>query len=276
MIYDTLMRLAEELREWPEAVAGPATEEEVRRAEQQVGRPFPPDYREFILRHGGGTIGALSVYGVRPASMMATTDTVVHRNERFQQSGWPGLKPVLVIASDGSGNPIGIGPEGRIWRSDHNASYVYQCVAEGFEEFIRSCLGAFQPDAEDLSTTYSRIAADQRRVLAAVGVQGRPVTPEYDNTWVEAPWDALDERYVVLTAVQPEPAPARPINAWRLTPRERPQPTPDDHYLDLTTLWRRRPALLTVLALPAGYRAYFEGDVLEAIFDPSGQQVRSG
>ncbi|HTE17647.1 MAG TPA: hypothetical protein VK689_04610, partial [Armatimonadota bacterium] len=147
-------------------------------------------------------------------------------------------------------------------------------MADSFEELLLGCLGALPPpEREPVKTVYERMADQQRELLAGLEVSSQPATLDYDNIWVEAPWDALDEPRVVLAAYAPEQPRDRPVNLWHLTPQARPQSTPDDHYLDLNTLWIKRPSLVKVLALPAGFRAYLDGETIEAIFDAAGQQV---
>src|SRR5690349_8875404 len=133
-------RLAADYAEFADAAAPPATAEEINAAERQLGLPFPPQYRELLLRYGGAYVGQYEILGVREPALSRGEEPerrnqVVAENEEYRRNRWPAIDRVLVFCTDGSGNPIGFGPDGRVWKSDHNAAFVYEWKANTFEEF---------------------------------------------------------------------------------------------------------------------------------------------
>ena len=58
MMPDTINRLDTKFTEFPIMRAADApSEAEIVQAEQQIGVPFPDDYRQFLSRYGGAMVG---------------------------------------------------------------------------------------------------------------------------------------------------------------------------------------------------------------------------
>jgi hypothetical protein len=97
------------------------------------------DYREFVLRYGGGYVGTYPIYGLRMAESMgkiAGARTAPELTDVFRSRKWPGIEDWLVFSVDQSGNPIGLRPDGAVWISDLEHNQVTS-LAESFEAFLR-------------------------------------------------------------------------------------------------------------------------------------------
>lgn len=103
------------------------------------GLPSSPDYREFVLRYGGGLVGTHPFYGLRLAEDMGKIEgkaTAPEITLVFRSHNFPGVQEWLVLSTDGFGNPIGMASDGAIWISD-GARLQVQKLADNFEGFIR-------------------------------------------------------------------------------------------------------------------------------------------
>jgi cell wall assembly regulator SMI1 len=117
---------------------GPAvSDDEVDAAAAALGVHLPTDYREFLLRAGGGVIGPYDIYGLRPVAAMGNEWNVVEQNQYWRDQEWPSVQGCLIISMDSRGNPIGIAPDGSVHVSDHDAGCEAVWVADTFEAFIR-------------------------------------------------------------------------------------------------------------------------------------------
>jgi hypothetical protein len=66
--------------------------------------------------------------------------SVVMLTMNFRVQHWPGTEGWYIISMDHAGNPIGIAPDGRVMRPDHDFGGVH-CEGQNFEDFIRKfCL----------------------------------------------------------------------------------------------------------------------------------------
>lgn len=139
MTEDTWRRLEEDYADFPDGRGSgePVTEEEIRRAESALGLMIPPDYREVLLGWGGTMAGSYPLYGLRPVTIMGNSWSLVERTQRYRAMKWPGIENWLVISTDGYGNPIGIDPQGRVLRSEHDAAFEITELAPSFEAFLR-------------------------------------------------------------------------------------------------------------------------------------------
>jgi hypothetical protein len=98
-----------------------------------------PDYREFVLRYGGGIVGADSIYGLRRAEWMGTIggkDTAPDITQWFRDRNWPGIRDWLIFTVDQGGNPIGLAPDQTVWLSDQLDFKQIVQVASGFEDYL--------------------------------------------------------------------------------------------------------------------------------------------
>jgi hypothetical protein len=140
MMEDTWRRLDEQFTEFPVSRSESVSEAEVDAALAAVGRPFPSDYREFVIRYGGAAVGSYPIFGVRSAEVMSD-DTVVDINETYRADGWPGADEWLIVSMDLGGNPVGISEDGRVWTHDHDVQQTF-LLADSFEQFLRrECMG---------------------------------------------------------------------------------------------------------------------------------------
>jgi hypothetical protein len=134
---DTWERLEAEFSSFPQLRGEEVAAAEIAVAASQLGLPLPDDYRDFVLRYGGGIVGAWPVYGLRPVEPMGNEWSVVEVNRRYRAEGWRGVDDWLIVSVDHAGNPIGIAKDGRVWVSDHDFGDV-AVVAENFEGFLRN------------------------------------------------------------------------------------------------------------------------------------------
>ncbi len=98
----------------------------------------PLDYREFVLRYGGGYVGTYPIFGLRLAESMGTIGrkhTAPEITEVYRQRHWPGGDSLLVFSVDQSGNPVGLASDGSVWISDVTSDQV-QKLGNDFEEFL--------------------------------------------------------------------------------------------------------------------------------------------
>jgi hypothetical protein len=62
-------------------------------------------------------------------------EDVVTQTERYRTQRWPGVDGWYIVSTDGRGNPVGIGGDGVVRMSDHDAGDVV-VVATSFEAFL--------------------------------------------------------------------------------------------------------------------------------------------
>ena len=139
---DTIDRLDAQFAEFPMMRANDApSKAEIAQAEQQTGVPFDEDYREFLLRYGGGIVGPYPIFGLRPVEVMGSNHwSVVDVTRHYRSCGVPGVERWVVISEDHAGNPVGMDAEGAIWIHDHDFGGI-SALAESFEEYLRGrCL----------------------------------------------------------------------------------------------------------------------------------------
>jgi hypothetical protein len=139
---DTLDRLDEMFAEFPIMRADDVpSEAEIAEAEQDIGVPFSKDYREFLLRYGGGMVGPYPIFGLRPVEVMgANRWSVREMTQDYRSDGIPGVERWIVVSEDHGGNPLGMNADGAIWIHDHDYGGVSP-IADSIEEYIRvNCL----------------------------------------------------------------------------------------------------------------------------------------
>ncbi len=122
--------------EAPMMKAEPVEESEFDANAQSLGFELPLDYKEFVCRFGGATVGAYNIYGLRASETMGNDEASAFEvTERFKADGWVGLGESLVISSDHSGNPIYLKESGEVWITDHDFGGVNK-VAKSFEDYL--------------------------------------------------------------------------------------------------------------------------------------------
>jgi hypothetical protein len=100
--FETAMRLIEENEDQADFV-GPRDAALVDKAEKALGIKFPPSYRQFLLRLGAGSFGALEIYGVNDDEWedSSVPDAVWYTLSERDEYDLP--KHLLVIAAAGDG-----------------------------------------------------------------------------------------------------------------------------------------------------------------------------
>ena len=132
----TIAMLTDEYRRYPFlTAASPPTPKEINDAQETLDVIFHDDYIEFLLTFGGGMVGSLPVYGLRPVEVFGKSWSVVDVTLRFRRDNWPHTNDSYVISTDGRGNPIGVAPDARLMSYDHDVGDYYE-VAEHLEAFI--------------------------------------------------------------------------------------------------------------------------------------------
>lgn len=129
--------LKELFQKQPELQAGPAKNAEIQKAEKEICLNFSNEYKKFLLLYGGALLPGHDIYGLKRQRSMASNWSVVQNTHFYKEKQkWPGIEDWYIVSDDGSGNPIGIDPEGRVWLSDHDAGFEKIKLANSFEEFL--------------------------------------------------------------------------------------------------------------------------------------------
>lgn len=110
----------------------------IQEAQQILGLAFTNSYIEFLKKFGGYMGDGHIVYGLIPLCEKGyLSETIIEKTNFFKEyQKWPNIESWYVISDDGSGNPIGIDPEGKVWLSDHDAGFEQIKLADSFEEFL--------------------------------------------------------------------------------------------------------------------------------------------
>jgi len=138
---DTIDRLDALFAEFPILRAADVpSEAEIAQAEREIGVLFSEDYREFLLRYGGGMVGPYPIYGMRPVEVMGNRWHVRELTQDYRSDDVPGVERWVVISEDHGGNPLGMDANGAIWIHDHDFGGV-SAIADSIEQYIRvNCL----------------------------------------------------------------------------------------------------------------------------------------
>jgi hypothetical protein len=141
-VYEEIER---QIRAYPDDVkfAGGVSEEWIRKAEAALGLHFPPSFRRYLERYGGGRIGGEVVNGLLgiPFEDACGPDIVYNTQLDRAQSG---LDPNLVSLVDNDGDEVfyldlsrvdedGESPVVRVLIEEPTARQTY---AENFAEFL--------------------------------------------------------------------------------------------------------------------------------------------
>jgi hypothetical protein len=129
----------ERFRRHPKARASAVEASEFDCAIGGAGYHIDPDYKEFVLRYGGGIVGPSPIYGLRKAEFMGTVggkSTAPELTAWFQAKQWPGIENWLIFSMDQGGNPIGFSSDGKVWLSDQLDFKQIVQLASGFEDYV--------------------------------------------------------------------------------------------------------------------------------------------
>jgi len=118
-------------------IAGPVCEENIQRAELDLGVKFCNDYKHFVEIYGGAIVGSKLLYGLKKHSFMGEElSDVVKITKFYRDQNWPETDKWYIVSDDFDGNPIGIDKEGRAWLSDHDCGFELVKLADSFEELL--------------------------------------------------------------------------------------------------------------------------------------------
>jgi len=122
----------------PEDYGGRVCVSNLERAERILKLNFSNDYKKFLMAYGSCIMPGHIIYGLIPLGIMGDNITNVIDKTNFykDQQGWIGIEDWYVISDDGSGNPIGVDPSGKVWLSDHDSGFEKILLADSFEEFL--------------------------------------------------------------------------------------------------------------------------------------------
>lgn len=139
---DTIQKLDELFDNSPiMRAADVPTVQEVDAASKDLGVSFEDDYREFILRYGGATVGPYPIFGLRKWELVDRDRwSVLDMTKEIRRAGIEKIVSWLVISEDHAGKPVGLDNDGRVWTYDHDFGGVSE-LATDFEQYIRvQCL----------------------------------------------------------------------------------------------------------------------------------------
>ena len=133
--------LEEENKNFPEEKCDNATDQDIGLAEQDLGLSFSDGYKYFLKNHQCNSIGELNFYPIPKNNVPTNNYTVVQATKRFKnQENWPDIEDWYVVSNNGSGDPIGIKPNGEVWISYHDSGFEQEKLADDFEEFVYKLL----------------------------------------------------------------------------------------------------------------------------------------
>ncbi len=122
----------------PTMLGKAATNEQIANAEKELNIITDKDYKEFIQNFGGAYAG-LAIHAFINGTSIGN-ETIIDltnsaRNLFNDANLFPEINKSLVIADDGSGNPIAIMPNGEVVLFDYDTEEK-QVLSNSFEEFI--------------------------------------------------------------------------------------------------------------------------------------------
>jgi len=129
------------LNENPSYHAGKTSENEIKNIEQQLNLTFSKEFRGFVEKYGSAEFPGHTIYGTKELKYMGENKNVVDKTHFFKVTQkWPDIEDWIVISDDGSGNPIGLLPNGEVWLSDHDSNFEKIKLASSFEDFLYKLL----------------------------------------------------------------------------------------------------------------------------------------
>lgn len=118
-------------------VGKPATTEEILNAERVLNVKFNEEYIRFIKLFGGACVG-IEIYVFNNEDSLRK-NSVIESTQRFRKGGEDvipqELKDAYVISDDGSGNPILMNTEGKIFIFLHD-SWEVELVSNSLQEML--------------------------------------------------------------------------------------------------------------------------------------------
>ncbi len=121
----------------PIAKGEPSTLAEVEKAERELQLKIDEDYKIFTLTFGGSVVKNQEVYGFHSSELMDDTN-IIELTESYREDE-QGNEDWLIIATDYSGNSIGIDKEGKVVVYDWDLEELV-ILGNSFEDFILKTL----------------------------------------------------------------------------------------------------------------------------------------
>lgn len=141
-IKNTWELLKQEYEEFPNEKCINATDEQIKQAEQELNLIFSSSYTYFLKNHECSSVGECKIYTLtRSESSSSVLWSVLESNKFFKQDQqWPDIDDWCIVSNNGSGDPIGIKPNGEVWISYHDSGFEQEKLANDFEEFLHKLL----------------------------------------------------------------------------------------------------------------------------------------
>lgn len=138
MKQETLKRLCAFFQKNPTLCGKAASHKEIEDAEKELDVVMDKDYREVIEKFGGAYAG-LDIHAFSNGSSIGK-ETVIELTNNARSicnevDIFPEINESLVIADDGSGNPIAVVPDGKVVLFDYDVG-ERQILADSFEKLI--------------------------------------------------------------------------------------------------------------------------------------------
>jgi hypothetical protein len=138
MKQEVINRLSAFFKKNPTMSGKAATDEQIINAEKELNVIVDKDYKEFIQNFGGAYAGLAIHAFINGTSIGNETIIDLTNNARnlFNDAKlFPEINESLVIADDGSGNPIAIMSNGNVVLFDYDTEEK-QILSNSFEEFV--------------------------------------------------------------------------------------------------------------------------------------------
>lgn len=109
-------------------IGTPVSDEQVLRAEQELGVKFSSDYIAFIKNFGAAYAGMM-------INALDGNENVINDTKSLRDVH-PEVRDTYVISDDGSGNPIMINFKGEVEIYYHDSDSEIETIASSLEQFI--------------------------------------------------------------------------------------------------------------------------------------------
>ena len=109
-------------------IGTPVSDEQVLRAEQELGVKFSSDYIDFIKNFGAAYAGMM-------INALDGNENVVDDTKSLREVH-PEVTDTYVISDDGSGNPIMINSKGEVEIYYHDSDAEIETIAPSLEQYI--------------------------------------------------------------------------------------------------------------------------------------------
>jgi hypothetical protein len=128
--------------EFPHIKCLNADEDKIKLAESALKLNFSNSYKYFLKYHECSAVGELRIYTLTRSedSPMDTWSVVDAEKWYKKEQNWPDIDDWYIVSDNGSGDPIGIKPNGEVWISYHDSGFEQEKLADDFEEFVYKLL----------------------------------------------------------------------------------------------------------------------------------------